>query len=145
MGNNGLFWKWRMSFIEILNFCFQIRCDRKTGQGLSQAKSLCYLQFCMCCIFCFVIQLLSEPDKQDCRPGDFKVWLGQSRESCCNIIILYLFLSFHSYFTIKCTTFGSRSLSILLFTNEITITTTIKAKKKKCAKYNATWKSQIPK
>ena len=29
--------------------------------------------------------------------------------------MLYLILSFHSYFTIKCTTFGSKSLSILLF------------------------------
>ncbi|XP_073245251.1 uncharacterized protein [Porites lutea] len=50
-----------------------IRCHRKTGQGLSQAKSLCYLQYCMCSMFCFVIQLLSEPDKQDCWPDDFKV------------------------------------------------------------------------
>ena len=29
--------------------------------------------------------------------------------------MLCLILSFHSYFTIKCTTFGSKSLSILLF------------------------------
>ena len=29
--------------------------------------------------------------------------------------MLYLIHSFHSYFTIKCTTFGSKSLSILLF------------------------------
>ncbi|XP_073237424.1 uncharacterized protein [Porites lutea] len=50
-----------------------IRCHRKAGQGLSGAKSLCYLQYCMCSMFCFVIQLLSEPDKQDCWPSDFKV------------------------------------------------------------------------
>ncbi|CAH3027074.1 unnamed protein product [Porites evermanni] len=43
-----------------------IRCHRKAGQGLSRAKSLCYLQYCMCSMFCFVIQLLSEPD---CGPG----------------------------------------------------------------------------
>ena len=60
--------------LNILNFCFQIRCHRKTGQRLSQAKSLCYLQYCKCCMSCFVIQLLSEPDKQDCWPGDFKIW-----------------------------------------------------------------------
>ena len=60
--------------LNILNFCFQIRCHRKTGQRLSQAKSLCYLQYCKCCKSCFVIQLLSEPDKQDCWPGDFKIW-----------------------------------------------------------------------
>ncbi|CAH3177054.1 unnamed protein product [Porites lobata] len=45
-----------------------IRCHRKTGEGLSRAKSLCYLQYCMCFMFCFVIQLLSEPDKQGCWP-----------------------------------------------------------------------------
>ena len=60
--------------LNILNFCFQIRCHRKTGQRLSQAKSLCYLHYCKCCKSCFVIQLLSEPDKQDCWPGDFKIW-----------------------------------------------------------------------
>ena len=62
--------------LNILNFCFQIRCHRKAGQGLSRAKSLCYLQYCMCSMFCFVIQLLSEPDKQDRWPIDFKVWLS---------------------------------------------------------------------
>ncbi|CAH3162075.1 unnamed protein product [Porites lobata] len=45
-----------------------IRCHRKTGQGFSRARSLCYLQYCMYSMFCFVIQLLSEPDKQDCWP-----------------------------------------------------------------------------
>ena len=109
--------------LNILNFCFQIRCHRKTWQGLSRAKSLCYLQYCVCSMFCFVIQLLSEPYKQDCWPGDFKVWLSLSRESCRNIVILYLIPSFHSYFTIKCTTFGSRSLSNYLTFSSKTTTT----------------------
>ena len=38
----------------------------ETGSGLLQLPELkVYLQYCECCMFCFVIQPLSEPDKQD--------------------------------------------------------------------------------
>ena len=78
-------------------FCFQIRCHRNTGQGPLWAKSLCYLQYCKCCtcMFCVLIQLFKEPDKQSCLVKSF--------------IKLYhvpWILSFDSYFTIWCATVG---------------------------------------
>ena len=46
-------------------FCFQIRCHNRQDQDFdSQDFNRAYLQYCKCCTFYFVIQLLSEPGKK---------------------------------------------------------------------------------
>ena len=47
-------------------FFFQVICHKQTGSSLQHLGFRRYLEYCRCCIFYFVIQLLSEPDKQNC-------------------------------------------------------------------------------
>ena len=71
---NVLFYYWRTElsfeiFKKLLNFCFSSDAAYRQDQtSRRQPRFRAYLQYCECCIFYFVIQLLSEPDKWDCWP-----------------------------------------------------------------------------
>ena len=83
--------------IIIFNFSFQIRCPRMYQDFMSSPNLVrAYLQYCKCCTFYFVIQLLSEPDKLNCNLCLVKVSLSKSRESCTQFFLFtIIILLFH--------------------------------------------------
>ena len=91
-------------------FCFQIRCHNRQDQDFnSRDFNRAYLQYCKCCTFYFVIQLLSEPGKKKNRSCLFNVYSCQSRitiiyyrnkffpQSQCKECARLLFLAFDSF------------------------------------------------
>ena len=60
-------------------FFFQVICHKQTGSSLQHLGFTGYLEYCRCCIFYFVIQLLSEQDKQN---------FGSLLLSCTRVMLL---------------------------------------------------------